>query len=313
MATSGSKSFALTRNDIINAALRKVGEYDKGETPSGDETADASQALNILINELVGVLGAEIFLRTEMTLFVNKLQTQYGVGPNSGDHITESYVETTIAEDPVDTATTVIVLTSATGISDGDYIGIKMDDGSIFWDTVNGAPAGTTVTITAGFAELASIGNTVYAYTTKAYRPRKIFAPYSRDQNGLDNSITLIGEAEYRQITDKDSTGVPNSLHYRASLDSGALYVWPTGDGNTDKINFIGHYYPDDLNSASDNAEFPIEWSAALIWGLAAELGAEYGLPRLEQEKNWKIASAKVNAALDVDTENASVTFARAE
>jgi len=310
MATSGSKNFSLTRNDIINAALRKIGEYDKGETPSGPETADASEALNVLVNELAGVHGADIFLRTELTLFLQKGQAKYLLGP-SGDHVTESYVETELAAARVLGSQTMLV-DSEVGISAGDYIGIKLDDGSIDWTTVNGTPTLGSITIVDGLTSPADVDNKVYAYTTKAYRPIALFAALRRDSSDLDNEIILIGEKEYFDLTDKSSEGVPNSISYRASLDSGALFVWPTGDGATDKIVSIAHYYPDDFDAASDNAQFPVEWSSALIWGLAAELGPEYGLPEREQMKNFNIAAAKRERALDADFENASVIFARA-
>jgi len=394
MATSGSKNFSLTRNDIINAGLRKIGEYDKGETPSGDETADASEALNVLINELAGVYGADIFLRTEATLFLQKGQAEYGIGPSGNtmadtfttttidglesaplsaltvvdstgmtvgdiigieqtadstvhwstissitsateivigldttadttngavwsftafdttDHITEAYVQTALsaAHSAFDI---VITVDSTAGMSPADFIGVKLTDNSIHWTQILAVDSATQVTIYQGLASAASDDGEVYAYTTKAYRPRSIFAPYRRSADGSDNQIDQIGEQEYRNLTLKSSVGVPNLVHYRASLDSGTLYVWPTGDGNTDKIVILANYYPDDFDSASDNAQFPVEWSSALIWGLAAELGPEYGLPDREQKRNFQIAAAKRERALDADIEDAPVIFAR--
>ena len=395
MATSGSKNFSMTRNDIINAALRKVGEYDKGETPSGPETADASEALNVLVNELAGVHGADIFLRTDLTLFVQKIQASYSIGGGNSalmadsyvtttidgaelfpqtiltvvsttgmttgdivgieqddgtvhwstltvdsatqitialqttadstngavysftttgstlDHVTESYVETAL--DGALVATDIrVVVDSTTGMTAGDFIGIKLSSNAIHWTNIVAVDSSVQVTIYTGLPSAAADNGEVYTYTTKAFRPRAIFSPYRRDSSDIDNLLTVIGEDDYRMLTDKDSDGVPNSVYYRASLDSGTLFVWPTGDGNTDKISFIAHYYPDDFDTASDNAQFPVQWHSALIWGLAAELAPEYGLPEREQMKTFKIAATKRERALDSDIENASVIFARA-
>jgi hypothetical protein len=309
MATSGSKDFSLTRNDIINSALRKLGEYDKGETPSGDETADASEALNILINEFAGVYNADIFLRAELTLFIQKGQESYLIGP-TGDNVTESYAETTLTVGESDTDT-VLAVVDSTGMTTGDYVGVKVDDGSIHWTTVT-VDSAVQITLAVGIDDDAAAGNEVYAYTTKAYRPHGIYAVLRRDPNDLDNQIGKIGEQEYFDLTDKDSAGVPNSVWYRASLDDGKMFVWPTGDGQTDKLVAIAHYYPDDFDAASDTAQFPIQWTSALIWGLAAELGPEYGLPDREQKRNLTIAAMKREAALDSDIEDAPVQFARA-
>ena len=399
MATSGSKNFSLTRNDIINAALRKIGEYDKGETPSGDETADASEALNVLVNEYAGVHGADIFLRQTFTLFVQKGQESYSIGGGDANEMADSYVVTAISAPGEASAQTTLTVDDATGMTVGDIIGIELDNGSIDWSTITviagsdvtialsggltdaaatgkavytftttgstldhatesyvetaldgalvtadirvvvdsttGMTAGdfigiklatgaihwtnivvvdssTQVTIYTGLPSAASDNAKVYTYTTKAYRPHKLLTVYRRAPSGLDNEITKIGEIEYARLTDKDSEGVPNTVHYRSSLNSGTLYVWPVGDGDTDKIVIIAHYYPDDFDVASDTAQFPIEWSSALIWGLAAELSPEYGLPEREQRKNFQIASAKLTAALDADIEDASVIFGRA-
>jgi hypothetical protein len=308
MTTSGSKNFSLTRNDIINAALRKIGEYDKGETPSGDETADASEALNILINEFAGVYHADIFLRTELTLFIQKGQESYLIGP-SGGNVTESYVETTTTAAQVATDTAIAV-TSITGITIGDYVGIKQDDGSIHWDIVANV-GGLVVTLTNGLTSASASGSVLYAYTTKAYRPHGLYAVLRRDQFNLDNQIDKIGEQEYFDLTDKDSAGVPNTVSYRPTLNEGTLFVWPTGDGQTDKLVIIAHYYPDDFDSASDTAQFPIQWSSALVWGLASELGPEYGIPERDQKRIFGIATMKREAALDADIEDAPVKFAR--
>lgn len=305
MATSGSKNFSVTRNDIINSALRKLGEFDSSEAPGGDETADASQALNILINELSGVAGADIWLRQEITLFIQKSQESYQIG-STGDHVTSSYVETTLSAD-ASSGTNSITLTSITDVTAADYVGIKMDDGSIHWTTV--ANLANPMTIDDVTDDDAASGNAVYFYTTKAYRPHTLLYALRRDGSDYDISIELIGDNEYRFLSQKGQTGVPNQVHYRQTLTNGTLFVWPTGDGDTDKIVLTAQYYPDDFDAASDNPEFPIEWTSALIWGLADSLSAEYGLSDREQKTIAQRSQAKINQALDADTENASVQF----
>jgi len=306
MATSGSKNFSVTRNDIIYAALRKLGEFDSAETPGGDETADASFALNYLVKEYVAQ-GADIWLRTELTLFIQNGQESYSIG-TSGDNVTSSFAETTLDGAQASGATSMTV-DSIAGISAGDYVGVKVDDGSIHWTTVNGAPAGTTVVLTTGIDDDAADGNKLYAYTTKSYRPHSIFYASRRDLNDYDVPVDLIGDDEYRFLAHKGQSGAPNQAHYRATLDNGTLFVWPTGDGSADKILLTAEYYPDDFDAASDNPEFPIEWTSALVFGLATELAPEYGIPRLETKDLRGEAYRKLQVALDFDVEDASVEF----
>ncbi len=49
MALSGSKNFTITRADIIEAAYRKTGDFDIGETIQGDETTAAALSLNLMV------------------------------------------------------------------------------------------------------------------------------------------------------------------------------------------------------------------------------------------------------------------------
>ena len=306
MARSGSKNFSYTRNDIINAALRKIGEYDPGETPGSDEVQDAAFSLNSLIQDFV-TEGADIWLREELTLFVQKSQQKYLIGL-TGDHVTPSYQETTLSAAAA-SAATLLTVTSNTGVTVGDYIGVKVDDGSIHWTTV--ASLGTlTITLTTALDAAAASGNKVYSYTTKAYRPHSVLSDsMSRRYSDIDTTITLIGEEEYRGLSSKTQTGVPTQAFFRASLDNSSLYLWPTGDGTVDKVVFIANYYPDDFDSAADSPDFPVEWVNALVWGLAAELGPEYGVSERRQRMIENRAERKLQTLLDFDVENAPVTF----
>ena len=56
--------------------------------------------------------------------------------------------------------------------------------------------------------------------------------------------------------------------------------------------------------------EFPIEFGNALVWGLAAELATEYGLPMGEVQYFEAKAEHKIQIMLDYDVENASLIIA---
>ena len=73
-----------------------------------------------------------------------------------------------IGETTVKTAgsinSTTIELTSVSGVSDGNAIGIELDNGSCFWTKIDGDPSSYTVTFIDGtfLPGPASAGNTVY-------------------------------------------------------------------------------------------------------------------------------------------------------
>ena len=305
MATSGDKTYSITRAKIIEASLRKVGAYDQGEAVSGSETAAAVEALNLLTKEYTA-RGADLWLRDEITLFLQPDQKVYSLGTANA---TASYVETTLSAAEA-SGQTVISVTSSTGMTAADIIGIKMDDDTIHWTTIVSVDSSVQVTITAATDDDAASGNKVYAYTTTAGRPTKILYAYRRDTSNIDVPVRLIGEKEYMSQSNKASDGPPVEAWYQPTLTTGSLYVWPVdGGATTDKLVMSCQFHADDFDSGSDNPEFPIEWGNTLVWGLAAELAAEYGVPEREQGRLWSTAEFKLNNALDFDVENASVEF----
>lgn len=304
MATSGSKNYTVNRTDLIESALRKLGAYDAGDTVSDDELADANMALNLMVKEW-SARGIDVPWRETLTLFLQPNTQSYLIGP-SGDECTESFVETTLSAAAASSATT-ITLTSTTGITAADRIGIKLDSGSIHWTTVVVA---ATTTITTGLASAAASGNAVYAYTTKCNRPNKLVYVHTRDSSNIDNQVDLIGEVAYRQLSNKGSAGRPNQVYYQPTLTNGKLFVWPANSGGVDKLYLISQPLVDDFDAASDNPDFPIEWSKAIIFGLAADLGPEYGIPVRFQDRLEAKANALLEALFDYDVENAPVVLA---
>lgn len=305
MAVSGSKNYSITRAGIIEGAYRKTGLFDAGEPLSGDDTAAAVQALNLMVKEWVA-RGIDIWLRDEVTLFLQPGTREYAMGTANA---TTTFVETTLSAAEA-LGQTVISVTSSTGMTAADFVGIKQDDDSIHWTTIVSVDSSTQITITLATTAAAASGKAVYAYTTKAGRPQKLLHAYRRDVNGYDTEVEIIGETDYRQQSNKGSEGPPVECWYQPTLDTGQLYVWPVdGGANWDKLVLSAQFLPDDFDSASDNPEFPIEWGNTLVWNLAAELAPELGIPRNDALDLRRTAEHKLNDALDYDTENASVEF----
>lgn len=301
MSTSGSKNYTVNRTDLIESALRKLGAYDAGETIPSDESADANMALNLMIKSWV-TKGLDVPWRETLTLFLQPDTRSYRIGP-TGDECTESFVETTLSAAAASSATT-ITLTSTTGITAADRIGIKLDDGTIHWTTVVVA---ATTSITTGLASAAASGNAVYAYTTKCNRPVKLVYAHTRDSSGIDNEAELIGESAYRMLSNKGSGGRPNQAYYQPTIDNGTLFVWPANSGGVDKLVLIAQPLVDDFDAASDNLDFPIEWARAIIFGLADDLGPEYGILPKFQDRLERKAARLLEDLLDHDVENASL------
>ena len=203
MALSGSKNFTITRADIIETAYRKTGDFDAGETIQGDETTAAAFSLNLMIKEWVN-RGADIWLRDEITLFLQPNQQSYLLGTAEATRTIAA--ETTLSADEA-SGQTAISVKSSTGMTAADNIGIKIDDNTIHWTTIVSVDTSTAVTITTATDGAATSGNKVYVFTTKAGRPQKILSAYRRDINDIDNQVTMIGEDDYYLQSNKGSSG----------------------------------------------------------------------------------------------------------
>ncbi len=77
-------------------------------------------------------------------------------------------LETTLTEDVSISETADITLTSIASVTAGDIVGILLDDGTIYWDTVGDVTGGDLTLAGAGPASLATSGNAVYFFRFKA-------------------------------------------------------------------------------------------------------------------------------------------------
>lgn len=83
MATSGSSDFTITRDQVINGALRICRAYTIGESaPEAEQTVNASEALNLILKNL-SVKGGLLWTQTEGELYLSKGQASYLVGPST--------------------------------------------------------------------------------------------------------------------------------------------------------------------------------------------------------------------------------------
>lgn len=79
MATSGVSYYQLTRDQILTAAIRKLGVLAEGQSPSAQNLADGQVALNSTIAELRSV-GMPLWARNEYTFTPTTTTYTIGVG-----------------------------------------------------------------------------------------------------------------------------------------------------------------------------------------------------------------------------------------
>lgn len=277
MARSGSYNFGMDRDTIIKRAMHVANIMNLNQAARGDDQAFAVDLFQSMI-KLWQAEGIQLWNRRQATLFPAYQDEQYSIS-NTGDHCTNSYVSTTISAAEA-SGQTVLSLTSTAGMTAADNIGIELDDNTRQWTTISSVDSSTQITVAAALTGAAASGNTVITYTNKiSDRPLRILDMRTIDIANSNSTVSMenIGYAEYFNIPIKSTDGRPINFYYDKLLDAGILYLFPRPDNVNVLLNFTYHEAIEDVDSATDSMDFPVEWTLPLIYGLAAELMVAYG------------------------------------
>lgn len=316
MTTSNSYNFLLTRDNIIDLAHQHIGAVGEGVSANSSQISEAANLLNMIVK----VRAAD-----GMPLWALKRGI---ILPFSGassiatdSHVVVSYDTTTLTADSAATDTTLTV-DSISGFSASDQIGIELDDGSIDWTTINGAPSGSTITITTGVTSAASTGNRVYGYTASSDRIQKpiriLDANLLTVSDGSSRRVTVEPRQIYYDLGNRTTEGDPTMIYYdRAStaatnLDNGSIFVWPRFPGGTKVIEFTYHRPFQDFDATGDHPDFPQAFFLPLMLELAALLGPKFGVSIEERNALKAEAKAYREEALSSDDSEGSVILERA-
>lgn len=310
MAASGSYDLTVTAADIIGAAMKNAGALASGESATADETTDCLLKLNFLVKQWQGANdfapGLKVWSRKRAYVFLQKNQGSYNLGP-SGDHATLSYVTTTLTAAASAGASTITVA-SITGTASTYNIGIELDSGSLQWTTINGAPSGSTITLTATLTGAAASGNRVFVYQTKLQqRPLDIVTAVLRDSDNQDTPLGFMDLAEFEAIGDKTADGDPTKLLYESQLTNGVMYLDSEPDDVTKVIRLVILSPIDDLDTSANDLVYPQVWFSPLEWGLTKVISPMFG-------KSWgqdkqDIFDMVLSIAQNADPETTTLCF----
>lgn len=302
MATSGSINLTATGTDIITEALEQLGVLAEGESPSTAALTSCNRTLNYLIKAWQ-MEGLNLFALKKTYLFLQENTNAYTLS-SSGSHWTDTFYSTQVATAAVATDTTIDV-DSITNISDGDYIGIQCADGTMHWTTVNGAPAGSTVTLTDALDAAVAVDAYVYTYTTKAGQPLDIDRIVRRDVNNNDVPVHIAPLEEYSRLTPKTSDGPVLYVYFDPQRTQFNMNVWPETDDVTDYLVCYTVRKLDDIDTvATDEVDFPQEWFLPLSLNLATLLIPKYGTPPSHAALVSKLAKYWKDTAEGWDSED---------
>jgi hypothetical protein len=197
---------------------------------------------------------------------------------SSGDNYTYSYVKTQIAT-AASSGDNSITVDSITGINNADYIGVELDDGTLQWTTINGAPSGSSITLAAALTDDVAEDNYVFTYTTKADRPMDIVKASVRNTSNVDVDINNILRSEYVELSNKTTDGQVSQVWYDRHVGTGTLRTWPETDDVTNVLVLWVKRTIEDFDASTDDIDMPQEAYLAVVFNLAALLGYKYGTP----------------------------------
>lgn len=284
MARSGSYDFSINRDQIINGAFRQIGVLGESQTASDTRISQASQQLNLLIDEWE-MSGIGLWLNKELVLFPQADTTKYYLGATGiSSYSSYACLVSEFAKNEIATAASAsdgtITVDSDDDFTNGDYIGIETDNGDIHWTTINGVPAANVITLTTALDYAAAVDNHVYGFTNVVQRPYEILRAFRRNlasTDAIDTPIEIVSLDDYMMQTSKNSEGPVTMLAYDMQLDDIIVHLWPEPSDMKEVIHIWVKWPIQDFDAATDDWDFPRGWGNAIKLNLAIQLAPEYG------------------------------------
>lgn len=314
MGLSNSYDYVATRDIVINAALRKVGVLAEGQSPSTTQVNEASSALNFLIKAWQAE-GLPLWERKILFVLPMNNINEYRIGPGASTyHAVTSFITTKAAASSI-AGVNSLTVDSITGISASDHIGIDCS-GTMYWTTVNGSPSGNTVNIAGSLPGSLLAGAAIYVHTPSALaqKPLRVLTAWRSPFDNQTINIPLNPKAFADMYTLINSTeNMPIQYAFVPSQNSplpggtSSLWLWPRFKGGSYFVTLDTQYPFMDVDSGSDNLDFPVEFTDALIYALAVRLAPEYGMPLEDRMVLKAEAQALKDDAFGFDLEGASI------
>lgn len=304
MPTSGNTIYTLNRDEMCRAALRLCRAIDPEETPKSSEIETTAEALNLML-KFYQTKGLQLWLKQEATLFIDGSRSYTFPGAHA---TSDTYSDTSLSSAAISGARKFSVASSA-GMSQGDYIGIELDNGTIQWSTIT-VLAGQSVSISDTLNGAAASGNSIFSYTNKLQRPLSLLSVRYYDGSN-ETPVEIVPRETFMDQPNKASAGRINEVYYSPQRDTGILYVWPVGVSDKTPRLFMTVQRPiENVDSKTDEFDVPQEWMEPIKWGLAWRIAPEFGSLSVAEISGLKrVADEMLEEACGWDSEKTSVTF----
>jgi hypothetical protein len=134
------------------------------------------------------------------------------------------------------------------------------------------------LTLVASQAEY-TLGPTGSATTDPSTIQRPLFISSARlhKDSDVEIPVEVISGDEYRRISLKTVTGPPSMVTYAATTGNGTLKIWPTASSVTEYLILNCRMPVADMDSSSDDFDFPQEWLLPIAYNLAVLIAPKFG------------------------------------
>lgn len=296
MTTSGTEKFMMNGNDICTQSLKRLGVVTFGNQPRIEDLVTATTELNMMVKNWRAD-GVQLWKSTWAVIPLTPSSVVIGTDGNGYECI-RSHTATTNTQ-PITGLEYLgfwMKKYSAWTLSTSYVVGslVVGDDGNLYSCILaNVSTADDVPVLGVNYATYWTLYTTV---TPSVWTDGTSYTSICNPQLdatilGTDKRIIGIGNAflrneqsqdsyinshlqayEYFRMGNKINPGRPTMVYFKRNPATDELFIYPYPDTNTWVLNIELYYYPDDFNDPTDDADFLMEWEAALVDGLTCRL-----------------------------------------
>ena len=144
--------------------------------------------------------------------------------------------------------------------------------------------------------------------TLNVSAPLKIVQAWRNQSTNSSNvPMNVYTNYNFNLLPTTATSGTPVNLYYQPKAQTGIISIWPTPQDSNTTIYIRYQDTFQDVNSSTDDLDFPPYWMEAIIYGLAWRLAPEYGIPTQDRADLKNEALYFKNEALSFGTEEGSL------
>lgn len=293
--------YAKTFGDICRAALRDAGIVAARLPIQAHQMLIAQEAANDVLAEWKAD-GIHLWLETEALMPLNPNQIEYSLGAG-GAHCFTDFVYTTLTSGATTSQTLLTVGTTA-GMSNGNFAGVKLADGTRHWSTIT-VNSSTQFTLATGLSGAASSGASIYVYGSKIDRPERVLdVRFANSYTNDELPVLQVSRQRYYQTPNKsDTSSTVSNWYYSPQLTNGKLSIWPPVD-DADSILRFTFEKPQYVNQdQTEQVLIPSEFYLAFKWAVAHQLAVTHGIDPNRLVTIAQMAQISLDKALSKDVE----------